>query len=102
MESIIPNLSTFGIGGLMAAAIVYIVWHHTSHTIPNLIDQGRQSQEAFLRSLSEQERTCHEAIDKVNLTWAVKVQDLTSIVGRFTDKLDVVSSELRAIKERRI
>ena len=99
MDSVISNLSTFGIGGLMAAAIVFIVWHHTSVTIPKLIEQSREDQKVFLQSLSEQERSCHAAIDKAindtNAAWTARVE-------RLTEKIEIVSGELKSLRERRI
>lgn len=99
MENIITSLSTLGIGGLMAAVVVYLMHYNTTVTIPKLIDQGKLAQEAFLKSLAEQEKTCHASMDKAindtNAVWAGKVD-------RLTDKIDMVSEELKSLRERRI
>lgn len=86
MDNITAALMNLGVGGIMAAAIVFIVWHHTTKTIPDLQREVFKSQEAFLATLAKHEVACSEEKDKVNDRWA----------GRY----EKISDEIRALRER--
>lgn len=87
MDSITSALLNFGIGGVMAAAVVFMVWHNTAKTIPSLMQEVSEGRERFLMSLRELEQNCHEEINKTNEIWA----------GKF----DKLSDEMRAFRVRR-
>ncbi len=94
MDNVITSLSTLGIGGLMAAAVVYMMWHNTTVTIPSLMQQHQVMQEAFLTSLKEIEVNCQASNEKMQNVWAEKVD-------RLTGKIDLVSQELRSLRDSR-
>lgn len=42
MENILSPLSTFGIGGCMAAAFIYFTYHIITKTIPSILQSHRE------------------------------------------------------------
>ena len=99
MDSITSALLNLGVGGIMAAAVVFMVWHNTTKTIPDLMKDVSEGREKFLTSLRELEGHCHEEINRTNEIWATKFDKLTE---RLTDKLsDKLVEDVRSMKVRR-
>lgn len=77
MDSITSALLNLGIGGIMAAAVLFLVWHNTTKTIPDLMKEVSQAREKFLTALQLLENNCHQEINKANEIWSSRVEKLS-------------------------
>jgi hypothetical protein len=65
MDTILPALEHFGIGGLFAAALVWFMWYRETKTIPALMEQVSkelQAERALCQRWHEENLKDHHAL----------------------------------------
>src|SRR5579864_9752241 len=66
MDGILQGLLQFGIGGIMAATVVWFAWYQSSRTIPALMSQAKEERDAvridFRQMIVEQRQNFIDAL----------------------------------------
>ncbi len=88
MDSILNSLLSFGIGGFMAASVLWFLHHIVTKVLPAIID-------SYQKALKE-ERDAHVKVsgDIVN-----KVEGMNTNITNLASKVDVVETHIRANHE---
>lgn len=115
MDAVMSALLNFGVGGVMASAVVYLAWHTTSKTIPGLIGKReddlhwmREQLEAkraeYLAAQREQAALFAQALEKQQSAFVAALEKQQSAFdrneSRWAAAVDRLTSEIREIRAR--
>lgn len=100
LESILTALLNLGVGGIMAAAILYLVHHLVTKTIPKLIEDSKNAQKEEVKTLKEVHAQNQAIIDRMQTSYLTSLEKQQGTVDRLTQAVNSLCDQVRDISEQ--